>query len=92
MELHEILFKLIGSTSWAGETNHDNKSYDNMGKLQDVLYQILLLVGDNYEVRERHEASAKMLGKQAEEIYQIIFDTIPYEVFEKLKNDLKESE
>lgn len=37
VDIKEYLMNYIGDMSWYGETNHDDKSFDNMSKADEVL-------------------------------------------------------
>lgn len=75
IDIEEYLMNYIGDISWYGETNHDNKSYDNMAKADNVLY---LLEGIRENIMNKlfehndyryGNASAEMLHKKA---YQVL--------------------
>lgn len=75
IDIEEYLMNYIGDISWYGETNHDNESYGNMTKADNVLY---LLEGIRENIMDKlfehndyryGNASAEMLHKKA---YQVL--------------------
>ena len=40
INIEDYLLDYIGDVSWYGETNHDNKSSENMYKAREVLYEL----------------------------------------------------
>lgn len=73
MMMREIVDRLIGPTDVWCETNHDNQALDNMEELEQLLYHLVDKVIDNYKYRDRYEASAQALAKQAERILKEIW-------------------
>lgn len=73
MMMKEIVDRLIGPTDVWCETNHDNQALDNMEELEQLLYHLIDKVIDNYKYKDRHEASAQALAKQAERILKEIW-------------------
>lgn len=67
MELHEIVMKLIGPISPAGETHADEFRFKNLevmtGLVEDLLQQVRLVA----EQRDRHESSIRRAGKHADD-------------------------
>lgn len=72
MMMKEIVDRLIGPTDVWCETRHDDEAYENMKELEQLIYHLIDKVIDNYKYKERYEASAKMLSKQAEGILKEI--------------------
>lgn len=72
MELHEIVMKLIGPISPAGETNADEIRFKNLqvmtGLIDDLLYQVRLVA----EQKDRHEFSIKRSGKHADDFLIVL--------------------
>ena len=74
IDIREHLLNYIGSTSWQGETNHDNISSDNFDKLDEVLTEIeklretLLEQLTEHVIYRKGNASAEHLHKKAKRI------------------------
>lgn len=76
----EIVQKLVGHTSWGGETHHDDESVRNIktitqiliGLLQDLFYQTLGL-------ENRSEWSAKEILNELKYTSICLLDYIPQE-------------
>lgn len=74
INIEDYLLDYIGDVSWYGETNHDNKSSENMNNAREVLYELEQIMYHITEELSKHKnyrkgnASAEMLHKQAKEI------------------------
>lgn len=89
--IEEYLDLKIGSTSWAGETNHDNESLDNLSKVDDCLSEIenirelLLSRLDDHINYRKGNASAESLHKYAKRIRERhIVNDFPDNDFEQI--------
>lgn len=92
IDLVDYIEYKIGSISWAGETNHDNESLDNMtildshlSALEDLYIQLLHKLVDHKIYREGNH-SAELLHGKAKKILekrQFAFDD-----FKDIMNDL----
>lgn len=76
IDIKKFLLDYIGSTSWAGETNHDNESVINMGKadgvlavLEDIKSEIISEL-DEHRYYRKGNASAEMLHEKAGKVLQ----------------------
>lgn len=76
IDLEDYIKYKVGSISWAGESNHDNQSSDNMNILEEYLLQfediylrLLRELTDHKEYREGN-ASAIHLHKKAKKILE----------------------
>lgn len=80
MMMKEIVDRLVGPTDVWCETQHDDQAYDNMKELEELVYHLIDKVVDNYKYKDRCEASAQHLAKQAEgilkEIYYMVSDYV----------------
>lgn len=74
MMMRDIVDRLIGPTDVWCETNHDNQALDNMEELEQLLYHLIDKVIDNCRYKDRYEASAQALAKQAERILKEIWN------------------
>lgn len=65
-----LLDDVLGSTSWHGETNADNESYQNMDMVEVLITPLLDRVISNYNLPENAlaTASGQKLQKQAERL------------------------
>lgn len=74
IDLEEYLDNKIGHTDWYGETRYDNKSSENMDKLDETLDEIEMLREHLLSKLKDHlyynkgNASAENLHKKAKEI------------------------
>lgn len=92
IDLEDYIKYKVDSISWAGETNHDNKSLDNMtildsylSALEDLYIQLLRELVDHKAYREGNH-SAELLHEKAKKILekrQFAFDD-----FKDIMNDL----
>lgn len=74
INIKDYLVEKIGHTDWYGESNHDNKSYNNLDKLDSLLYEIedlreelIGLLNEHINYRKGN-ASATSLHKKAKAI------------------------
>lgn len=68
---YDVLMEdVIGDTSWHGETNADNRSIQNMEKVEVLLLKLLDLVNDNANLSSNAigTISGQKLKVQAEKI------------------------
>ena len=76
IDIREYLLNYIGSTSWQGETRHDNISSSNLDKLDEVLTEledlreILLFELLEHKIYRKGNASAEHLHKKAKKIME----------------------
>lgn len=74
INIEKYLLDYIGDVSWYGETNHDNKSNENMDTAYRVLYDLEGITQSIIEKLSEHKnyrkgnGSAEMLHKRAKEI------------------------
>ena len=85
IKLRDYLNDYIGDISWYGETNHDDKSKENMNKAYEVLYFLENVKADIISELEQHRsyrdgnASAIMLHNRAKEICERFDDAFEEE-------------
>lgn len=83
----------VGSVSWAGETNHDNQSSENMNKLEEYLEQLediyLRLLNElvGHKNYRESNASAEHLHAKAKSILE--HRSYAFEDFKYVIDDLK---
>ncbi len=71
IDIKEYLLNSVGATDWNGETNHDNRSLENLDKLDDILTELEdlrnVLIGklESHIVFAKGNASAEQLHKKA---------------------------
>ena len=65
--LYEIVIRLNGPIDPIGETNTDNRRYENLLRLGDFVHLILQDIYDVSKNMGRHEYSMHRAGKQAVE-------------------------
>lgn len=72
MEIKEILERLLGKIEPVGETNEDNKRFENLDRYREVLNFIIdrLLICANYKNDNRY--SVNKIGEEAFEILKDI--------------------
>lgn len=72
MEIKEILERLLGKIEPVGETNEDNKRFENLDRYREVLNFIIdrLLICANYKNDNRY--SVNRIGEEAFEILKDI--------------------
>ena len=74
IDIREYLLNYIGSTSWQGETRHDDISSNNLDKLEEVLTEIEnlreVLWSEllDHRIYRKGNASAEHLHKKAKTI------------------------
>lgn len=74
IDIKKYLLDYIGSTSWQGETIHDNISSDNLDKLDKILTEIetlreiLIEQLTDHRIYRKGNASAEYLHKKAKRI------------------------
>lgn len=94
IDLNEYIELKIGNTSWAGESNHDNTSADNMSTLEGYLSQLenmyincIYKLTDHKDYREGN-ASATHLHRKAKQIldkHKYFYEELK-DIFEDLDN------
>ena len=65
--IENLVYKMVGSLNWHGESNHDHEVEENMATYDELLVS---LVGKYYDLTMLHtdyRASAKVLSKLAYE-------------------------
>jgi hypothetical protein len=65
MEIKEIVMKLIGAVDPVGETNEDERRYQNLKALVALADELLHEINDVTYCRTRHEWSMARAGKYA---------------------------
>ena len=76
IDIKEYLLDYIGSTSWQGETRHDDISSDNLDKLDKILTEIetlreiLIEQLTDHRIYRKGNASAEHLHKKAKRIME----------------------
>ena len=90
IDIREYLLNYIGSTSWRGETRHDDISSSNLDKLDEILTEledlreILLSELLDHKIYRKGNASAEYLHKKAKKIMKKhIIKEFTYTDFEK---------
>lgn len=60
MENYDVVKKLIGNITPVGETNEDNKRFENLKEMCKLMEQIHIDLDDiSYRYKDRHEFSIK---------------------------------
>lgn len=99
IDIEEYILNEIGHTNWHGETNYDNKSYENLQKLDKYLYEledirntlISLLVEHNNN-SNKGNFSKNMLRQKAKNIMkEHIIKEFTVTDFDKFWGDIDES-
>lgn len=84
MTLYEIVNKLIGQVKPIGETESDNKSFDNLHQMLELIEQLMKDVADVSSFAKRTEYSMQRSGKLAEKFMEYIKE-------EFFSNDIKKN-
>ena len=66
--LEDILDKFVGTTYPVGETNHDNKAYDNLDKVEQVINWVISRLDDCRRAKNNYQGSMIAIAKKAREI------------------------
>ena len=69
MSISEILKKLLGEIEPVGETNEDNKRFNNIQNYYETLSFILAQLSDASRYKDKPQASLQRIG---EECYDIL--------------------
>ena len=75
--LLEIIMKLNGQVNSVGESNSDEKRFENLKTLTDLHDKITREIYEASLTADRYEASMKKIGKYAKEYLQSLEDWIP---------------
>ena len=76
-QITDIVKKLVGQTSWWGETNKDHESFENLKIYGDVIYQLVCDLVDKYmSSKDRYEGSVKSLNSRYALWLEAISDAI----------------
>ncbi len=67
MELHETVMKLVGEVRPVGETNEDNRRFENLKVLTELIDRLVFTVSGVAVNFNRVEFSIKRAGKHAKE-------------------------
>lgn len=74
--IREVMDKYIGSIEAVGETNTDGRRFSNLKVLEDVLYHIVVDIGEEALNIKRYEWSMKHSGEHAVSVLKEIRATI----------------
>lgn len=74
--ISDILDKLVGSTSVACETNHDNQSIENLQEVELVAKWLLERLQDNIKWYDDYRASANDVAIRTYEIIEYMNSSI----------------
>lgn len=72
MSITEIFNKLCGNITPVGETNEDNKRYENIQNYYELLCYIISSLEIASEYKYRQEYSMQKIGKECDEILKEI--------------------
>lgn len=90
--ISDVLDKMVGSTSVACETNHDNHSLENLKELENVANWIVERLEDNADWYGDYRASANRIAIKTYEIIEKV-NYVTNELMEmKKEKDKVESE
>jgi len=67
MEIYDVVTKLIGVVEPVGETNEDDRRYENLQTLIDLTEKLLFDIGQTSNYRNRVEFSMKRAGDYAKD-------------------------
>ena len=77
MEIYDVVKKLVGPIDPVGETNTDNKRFENLKTMTDLMYK---LVGDIQYVSQSatsQEHSVSRAGKHARGFFEEMREQLP---------------
>lgn len=66
MEIHDIVNKLVGNICPVGETNEDNKRFDNLKSHLELVYTLLNDINAVATFKDRLEYSMSRAGEKAD--------------------------
>ena len=76
MKIKEIVQKLVGSITPAGESNLDTKRLENLkiicGLIEDLVYEVNYVSRD----KDRYESSMKVMGEYADKFLRNLSEEI----------------
>ncbi len=73
MELYDVVTKLIGPIKPIGETGEDNKRFENLKAMTELVDKLLTDIDDvAYDNKDRQEYSMKRAGEYASSFYKQI--------------------
>ena len=64
MNIYDVVKKLTGEIKPVGETNEDNKRYENLKVVTELIEELLKDIHDVEELRNDYRASLKKAGSQ----------------------------
>lgn len=67
--LYEVIKKLVGNIAPIGETNEDDKRFENLKVLTDLLDQLLFDIDHVARQKNRQEHSIQRAGKYASNFF-----------------------
>lgn len=67
IDVYEVVKKLIGSISPIGETTADDKRFENLKQMTDLVNKLVTDIDDvSYNYKNSHEFSVKRAGEYAD--------------------------
>lgn len=72
MEIYNVVKKLLGEIKPVGETNADNKRFENLVATTHLINELLFEVGEVAQFASRFEDSMSRAGKHAEKFLKDI--------------------
>ncbi len=75
MELYDVVKKLLGEIDPVGETNEDNRRFENLKATTDLVYKLLTDIGyvEDY-FKDCHEYSKKKASKFASKFLEGVIE------------------
>ena len=72
MDIHEIVKKLVGPIDPVGETNADDRRFENLKVMTELVGELLTDIDRVIPNKERVEFSMKRAGEHADKFYDEI--------------------
>ena len=76
MELYDVVKKLVGSIKPIGETDEDNKRFENLKVMTNLVDKLLFDINCVALRKERHEYSMKKAGEYADTFLKDVKDAV----------------